>query len=170
MAMLTEWVEPKWQRRRGIRPVHVVAVLCAVLAAAVVVNLFKEFGVVDAGPGQAERQLIGTVDLRLGTPALAAERAALLARADIEAGILKLQTVGPKPTKADVARAHRMEQRYGVIFANKSERVTPETQAFVDSYNQVMREEIERRLGKDVAEGLMGFDKGRPRAVTAGTP
>lgn len=170
MALLTEFVEPKWQRRRGIRRIHVLAVLCALAALGVVLTMFSKFGVVDLSSRDGERQLIGTVDLRLGTPALAAERAAAQARADIEAGILKLQTVGAKPTKAEIARAQRMEQRYGVVFANKSEKVTPETQAFVDSYNRVMRDEIERRLGKDVAEGLMGFDKGRPRAGSEATP
>lgn len=167
--MLSDFVEPKWQRRRGVRRVHVVAVLIALAAAAGVLLLFSAYGIVDIGPARGERQLIATVDLRLGTPGLAADRGAALARQDLEAGLLKLQTLGPPPGKGAVARAERMTQRYGVGFAHYSEQRTPETEAFVAAYNRVMAAEIERRHGKDVAEGLLGFDDMAPRAASGGT-
>ncbi|KQW52268.1 MULTISPECIES: hypothetical protein [unclassified Roseateles] len=158
--MLSEFVEPKWQRRRGIRKIHVVAVLSAVVSAGAVVLMFNEFGVVQ-GPGGGERQLIATVDLRLGTPALAFERGQARARADLEAGLLKLQRVGPPPSKAETARDARMKQRYGVEWVSRSDQATPLTPAFADGYNGVMRAEIERRHGKAVAEGLLGFENTR---------
>lgn len=156
MALLTEFVEPKWNRPRGIRRVHVVAVLCALAAVSVVLLMFIKFGIVRIDTS-GDRLLVATVDLRLGTPALAAERGAAQARKDVEAGDLKLQTVGV-PTKADKARAERMKQRYGVVSVNRSEEVTPLATAYADAYNRVMHAEIERRHGKEVANGLVGFD------------
>lgn len=157
--MLSEFVEPKWQRRRGVQRVHVVAVLSALAAAGVVVLMFTKFGVLESGPGGAERQLFATVDLRLGTPALSFERGQARARADVEAGLLKLQRVGPPPSKAEVARAARMKQRYDVEWVNHSEQRTPLTLAYADAYNRVMHAEIERRHGKAVADGLLGFEE-----------
>lgn len=167
MPLLTEWVAPKWQRRRGLRRVHLVAVLCAVLAAGGVLAMFNAFGILPTGAPDGERQLIATVDLRLGTPALAAERGAARARVDLEAGELKLQAVGPAPSKAETARAARIQQRYGVVWAHWSEQVTPETTAYVQAYNRVMRAEIERRHGKAVAEGLLGFEDAAPGGAPA---
>lgn len=167
MPLLTEWQEPKWQRRRGVRRVHVVAALCALAAAGGVVAMFTAFGVLPTGASDGERLLIATVDLRLGTPALAAERGAALARHDLEAGELKLQTLGPEPTKAEKARAQRMTQRYGIQWVHKGGEVTPEATAFADAYNRVMRAEIERRHGKAVADGLLGFEDGRPGPAPA---
>jgi len=156
--MLSEFVEPRWQRKRGLRKIHVVAVLSAVLAATAVVLMFNAFGVLPDGPGSGERQLVATVDLRLGTPALSRERGQARARADVEAGVLKVQRVGPPPSKAEAARAERMKQRYEVEWVTHSDKVTPLTTAFVDGYNGVMRAAIERRHGKDVADGLLGFE------------
>lgn len=157
--MLTEFVEPKWQRRRGIRKIHVVAVLSSLAALGLVMLMFNEFGVLDTGSRDAERQLVATVDLRLGTPGLSRERGQARARADVQAGELKLQRVGPPPSKAEAARAARMKQRYGVQWVSHSDKVTPLTLAFVDGYNGVMRAEIARRHGEDVAEGLLGFEE-----------
>jgi hypothetical protein len=169
--MLSEFVEPKWQRKRGIRKIHVVALLSAVAAAGVVVVMFSEFGIVDMRPGRMERQLVATVDLRLGTPALAFERGQARARADVEAGQLKLQRVGPPPSKVETARAERMKQRYGVVWVSHSEQVTPLTTAYADGYNGVMHDEIERRHGKAVADGLLGFEERRkPPEHTEKTP
>jgi hypothetical protein len=159
--MLSEFVEPKWQRKRGIRKIHVVAVLSAVAAAGLVLLMFNEFGVVETGPGSGERLLVATVDLRLGTPALSKERGQARARADVEAGVLKVQRVGPPPSKAEAARAERMKQRYEVEWVTHSDKVTPLTAAFVEGYNGVMRAEIERRHGKAVADGLLGFEDTR---------
>jgi hypothetical protein len=169
MALLAEFVEPKWQRPRGIRRIHVVAVLFALAAVGVVLAMFVRFGIVHLDTS-GDRLLVATVDLRLGTPALAAERGAVRARMDLEAGELKLQTVGPSPTKAEKARAERMKQRYGVAWARYSEQVTPETSAYVEAYNRVMHAEIEKRHGKQVADGLAGFDATRSRADGKSTP
>jgi hypothetical protein len=169
MALLNEFVEPKWQRPRGIRRVHLVAVLFALAAVGVVLVMFNKFGIVKIST-EGDRLLVATVDLRLGTPALAAERGAARARMDLEAGELKLRTVGPAPTKAEKARAERMKQRYGVEWDRYSEQVTPETSAYVDAYNRVMHAEIEKRHGKQVADGLTGFDESRPGAGGKGTP
>ncbi len=162
MALLTEFVEPKWQRPRGVRRIHVVAVLFALAAVSVVLLMFVKFGIVHLDTS-GDRLLVATVDLRLGTPALAAERGAAVARADIEAGELKLQTVGPQPGKAETVRAERMKQRYGVTWVHKGTEVTPASTAFVEAYNRVMHAEIERKHGKAVADGLLGFDGAKPR-------
>lgn len=167
MALLTEFVEPKWQRPRGIRRIHVVAVLFAVAAVGVVLAMFVRYGIVRLDTS-GDRLLVATVDLRLGTPALAAERGAAQARFDIEAGELKVQTVGPKPGKAQAARAARMKERYGVDWVNRSEQVTPEATAHAQAYNRVMRVEIERKHGKDVADGLLGFEE--TQALPNGKP
>lgn len=169
MPLLTEWVEPKWQRRRGIRRVHIVAVLCAVAAAGGVLAMFNAFGILPAGSSDGDRQLVATVDLRLGTPALAAERGAAQARRDVEAGELKLQTVGPEPGKAEKARAERMTQRYGVVWVHKRGEATAETTAYAEAYNRVMHAEIERRHGNAVADGLTGFDNDRDRRPAVGS-
>ena len=169
MALLTEFVEPKWQRPRGIRRIHVVAVLFAFAAVGVVLAMFVKFGIVHLDTS-GDRLLVATVDLRLGTPALAAERGTVRARMDLEAGELKLQTVGSTPTKAEKARAERMKQRYGVDWGRYSENVTPETSAFVEAYNRVMHAEIEKRHGKQVADGLAGFEDNRPGADGKGKP
>jgi hypothetical protein len=158
MALLSEFVEPKWQRRRGMRKIHVVAVLAAIAAAGLVLHMFSEFGVLDLGNDGGERQLVATVDLRLGTPALSRERGEAWARNDVKAGALKLLRVGPAPGKAEAARAERMKQRYGVDWLTHSEQVTPLTTAYAEGYNSVMRAEIARRHGKDVADGLLGFE------------
>lgn len=159
--MLSEFVEPKWQRKRGLRKIHIVAVLCGLLAAGGVVHMFNEFGVLDGAPGGGERQLVATVDLRLGTPGLSKERGQARARFDVEEGQLKLQRLGPAPNKAEAARAERMKQRYAVEWVTYNEQVTPLTSAYVEGYNGVMRAEIERRHGKEVADGLLGFEETR---------
>ncbi|MFG6428686.1 hypothetical protein ACG00Y_02110 [Roseateles sp. LYH14W] len=162
MALFTEYVPPKWHRPRGIRRIHVVAVLFALAAVSVVLVMFVKFGIVHLDTS-GDRLLVATVDLRLGTPELAAERGAAQARRDLEAGELKLQTVGPDPTKGETARAERMKQRYGVTWVSKSKEVTPASTAFVEAYNRVMHAEIERKHGKVVADGLLGFDGAKPR-------
>lgn len=159
--MLTDFVEPKWQRPRGIRRVHLVAVLAALAAVGVVLVMFNKFGIVNIST-EGDRLLLASVDLRIGNPAGAAERGEALARADIEAGELKLQTLGPPPTKAEKARAERMKRRYGVGWVRHSEQITPLTSAYVQAYNRVMHAEIERRHGKDVADGLAGFEPAMP--------
>jgi hypothetical protein len=52
-----------------------------------------------------------------------------------------------------------------------SEQVTPLTTAYADGYNGVMHDEIERRHGKAVADGLLGFEERRkPPEHTEKTP
>ncbi|MFG6462231.1 hypothetical protein ACG04Q_11685 [Roseateles sp. DXS20W] len=151
--MFPDWVEPKWQQRRGVRKIHVVAVLSALLAAGVVYVLFSEFGVIEANrPGKVERQLVAAVDLRVGNPAGAAARGEARARADVEASLLQLETFGDAVTPA---QARLAKQRYGLTWVNKGKSPTPLTQAHADAYNRVMRAEIERRHGREVADELL---------------
>ena len=168
--MLSEWVEPTWRQRRGIRKIHVVAILSALAAAGAVFGLFSEFGISQA-PTTADRQLIASVDLRIGSPALASTRGEAKARLDVEAGELKLQTVGlpVPPTAADLAKAERLKRRYGIAWVNRGEEVSPQSQAYVDSYNRVAQAEIERRHGKQFLERLLQ-ESGVPRQEKAVTP
>jgi hypothetical protein len=162
---------PAAMPRRRLRAIHGVAVLASLAAAGSVFGLFNRFGVT-GGPGQAERQLIATVDLRLGNPAVAAENGGAKARADIEAGLLKVRAFGPKSgaTPAAAHRARKWKDRYGVEWVVKPEEATPYTQAFADAYNRVMQAEIERRHGHDVAQRLMReLDEASPRHDTQET-
>lgn len=142
--------------RRRLRPIHAVAVLCSVLAAGSVYALFDRFGVLD-GPGQGERQLIASVDLRVGNPEGAAQRGEALARKDIEAGLLQLQVFGPDvpPTAAETARAKRWKASHGITWVRKGNTPTLLTQAFASAYNRVMQAEIERRHGAPVLDKLL---------------
>lgn len=147
--MLSDFVEPKWQRRRRVRAIHAVAVLSAVVAALALLGMFNQFGPSGGAGVTAERQLIAAVDLRVGNPAGAAERGEARARADIEAGKLTLQMVGAPVDPAEVAQARK---RYGVAWEVHSREVTPLTLAYVQAYNKLMQEEIRRKHGDDAAE------------------
>lgn len=154
--------------RRRLRAIHGVAVLAALVAAGSVFGLFNRFGVVD-GPGRAERQLIATVDLRIGNPAVAAERGEAKARADLEAGLLQVRSFAAEaPKDADVAaRLKRWKQRYGIEWVVKTDEATPLAQAFADGYNRVMHAEIERRHGHEVAQRLQReLDEASARAAS----
>jgi hypothetical protein len=158
--MLSDLVEVQWQRRRRVRPIHVVAVVSAVVAATAMLFMFNEYGPRDS-PVQDYRLLVADVDLRIGTPGLAAERGAAKAKVDIEAGELKLLTVGPQPepSAAEKARAKWLKQRLGLVWVSRSAEVTPLHTAYVEAYNRVVQAEIERKHGKDFAERLMRGDK-----------
>jgi len=149
--MLSDFVEPKWQRPRGIRRVHLVAVLAALAAVGVVLVMFNKFGIVQLSTAD-ERLLIAAVDLRIGNPAGAAERGEARARADIEAGLLQLQVFGAKPA---ATQARRLKKDYGFAWVHKGKEATPLTQAFADGYNRVMRAEIERRHGRAFVDELL---------------
>lgn len=153
--MLSDWVEPQWRRRRGVRTVQVVAVLAALLAVLSLLGMFNQFGASDGDVIKTERQLVASVDLRVGNPAGAAERGEAKARADIKAGLLQLQIFGPPKTKAEAAKAQRLEKRYGVDWVYKGEEGSLLALAFADGYNGVMRAEIERRHGGEALEQLM---------------
>lgn len=152
VALADERLGAGWRRSRTA--VRVVAVVCSVVAAAIVFSLFSQFRVQE-GEAKPQRQLIGTIDLRIGNPVVAAERGEAQARLDVEAGLLQLQTFGPPPTKADTAKAHRLKQRYGISWVHKGDVATPVSQAQADGYNRVMRAEIERRHGGELADRLM---------------
>jgi hypothetical protein len=161
VALADERLGGGWRRPRTA--IRVVAVLCSLLAAAAVFGIFRQ---VNVGKGEAtpQRQLIAAVDLRVGNPAGAAERGEARARADIEAGLLQLQTLGPAapPTPADAAKAQRLKKRYGITWVTKGEVATPLTQAAVDGYNRVMQAEIERRHGRPFLDELLRGEHGGP--------
>jgi hypothetical protein len=151
IALADQLTGAGWRRsRKGAR---VVAVLAALLAALVVFSLFNRFGSVPKGDVKPPRQLIASVDLSIGNPAGAAVRGEAKARADIEAGLLQLETFGEAITPA---HAQLMKQRYGLTWISKGRSPTLLTQAHADAYNRVMRAEIERRHGREVADKLVG--------------
>jgi hypothetical protein len=148
-ALADERVGAGWRRPR--KAARIVAAVSAVLAAAAVFALFNQFGIFKSDDGP-QRQLIASVDLRIGTPALASERGAAKARADIEAGHLQLEVFGaPWPA----AKAQRLKQRFGIVAVSKGKEATPLTQAHADAYNQVMQAELERRHGREALEQLL---------------
>ncbi len=153
----------RWRRPR---PIQVVALIGSVLAAGTVLVMFNRMSGF-MGRTNAEPQLIATVDLRLGNTLLATERGEAQARKDIEAGLLQFQTFTAEAqlTPAEVARARRLKQRYGVTWLRKSGTPTPVAEAYVDGYNGVVRAEIERRHGRDALDHLMPEDPhpGDPR-------
>lgn len=158
--MLSDWVEPKWQRRRGVRTVHVVAVLCALAAAGGVLAMFNNYGITDVfsgGPGGDERTLIASVDLRIANPAEAFALGEAEARADIEAGQLKLLRFGQDkpPGKAEAAQAQRLKQSHGIVWVSQREPATPRQSAHAAGYNHVVQAEIERRHGRDFLDSLL---------------
>lgn len=144
-----------WRRSRRI---HIVAALVSVLAAGSVVWLFDTFGIVR--PSDAvERQLIASVDLRLGDPVAVSQQGEARAKADIQAGLLQLQTFAKAPD--DAAQAQRLKERLGVAWVHKTTEPTPLALAFVGGYNRVMQAEIERRHGKAVLDELLRDPRAR---------
>lgn len=152
VALADERVGAGWRRPRKF--IRIVAVMSSLVAAAVLYGLFNQ---IRAGNGEAkpERQLIASVDLRIGNPIVAGERGEAKARADVEAGVLELQTFGLPLTKADAAKAQRLKQRHGITWVHKADVATPVSQAYADGYNRVMWAEIERRHGAELAHRLM---------------
>jgi hypothetical protein len=148
VALADELTGKGWRRNRT--RIRIAAVLCSLVAACIIWALFERFRV-PAGETKPARELIAAVDLRVGNPAGAAERGEAKAKADIEAGELKLQTVGWPAAKADVASS---KKRYGVAWTLRSTEVNSLTTAYADAYNRVMYAEIERRHGKDAVEQL----------------
>lgn len=147
-------------RWRKPRPIQVVALVGSVLAASTVLVMFNRMSGF-MGRTKAEPQLVATVDLRLGNPMFSAQRGETEARADIEAGLLQLQTFTPEAshTREDAARARQLKQRFGVAWLHKKEAATPFSQAYVDGYNRVMRAELERRHGRAAVGALLPKDE-----------
>lgn len=149
VALADERLGAGWRRSRT--RIRIVAVLTSLTAAAIVYGLFDRFRVPPAEVKPA-RELIAAVDLRIGNPAGAAERGEAKARADLEAGLLQLETFGPA---APSAKAQRLKQRWGVTAVVKGREATPLTQAHADAYNRVMQAEIERKHGPDALAALL---------------
>ncbi len=155
--MLSDFVEPKWQRKRGIRTVHVVAVLSALVSAVVVVSMFDSFGLSD-GPSTSDRQLVASVDLRIANPTEAFAAGEAEARKDIKAGpTLKLRKFGPTtpPTKAEAAHAQQLKKRYDIVWVNDGKVATLKASAYAAGYNHVVQAEIEKRHGAEFLERLL---------------
>lgn len=154
--MLSDWVEPQWERPRGVRKVHVVAVLCALLAAGLVLLMFSEFGLFEPST-RGDRQLVARVDLRIGGTAESFAAGEAQAHKDVEAGLLQLQTAGkPKPPSAEeAALAQRLKRRFGLVRVGHGDAASPKSTAFVAGYNLVVGAELERRHGAEVAERLL---------------
>jgi hypothetical protein len=148
-----------WRRSRRI---HLVAALVALGAAGSVVWLFDTFGIVRASD-TVERQLIASVDLRIGDPEAVGRQGESRARADIEAGLLQLQTFAKAPpdTPAEAARAERLKSRLGFAWVHKATEATPLGLAFVGGYNRIMQAEIERRHGKAALDDLLRDPRAR---------
>lgn len=141
-----------WRRSRRI---HFVAALVSVLAAGCVVWLFDTFGIVRASDA-VERQLIASVDLRIGDPEAVGQQGEARAKADLKDGLLQLQTFA-KPladAAAESTRAQRLKDRWGLSWVYKKTTPTPLGEAFVSGYNRIMLAEIERRHGKAAVEEL----------------
>lgn len=154
-----------WRRSRRI---HFVAALVSVLAAGSVVWMFDTFGIVRASDA-VDRQLIASVDLRIGDPEAVARQGEARARADIEAGLLQLQTFAEPlaDATAEAARARRLKEHLGVAWVYKTTEPTPLALAFVDGYNRVMQTEIERRHGKAAVDELLRDARARlPASLT----
>ncbi|RZL35090.1 MAG: hypothetical protein EOP35_15535 [Rubrivivax sp.] len=154
VALADERLGKGW--RRSQTRIRVVAVVCALAAAAIVFGLFERFRVQPAEV-KPERQLIGTIDLSIGNPVAMEERGEAKAKADIEAGLLQLRGFGHSP-----AKAQRLKQHYGVTWIGKAEAATPLTQAYAEGYNRAMLAEVERRQGREVLDRLLQ-DSGVPR-------
>lgn len=150
VALADERLGKGWQRSRT--RIRVAAVLCSLLAALVLYSLFDRFRV-SQGDSRPPQQLIAAVDLRIGNPAGAAERGEAKARLDVKAGLLQLEAFGA-PVAA--ARAQGLKQRYGFAWLIKGKEADLLTQAHADAYNRVMQAEIERRLGREVLDQLLG--------------
>lgn len=163
--MRPELVDVVWKRRRGFRRVHVLAVLTAVVAPAVLIGLFNQFGRAKAGASR-EPQVIASIDLRIGNPIFAAQQGEAEARKDIEAGLFQLQTfeAAPQDTPAGRARTDKLNKLYGISWLHKVSRGDPAAQAYVDAYNLVVQAEIERKFGPEFLQRLLrGEDPGPPK-------
>lgn len=72
------------------------------------------------------------------------------ARKDLQAGKLRIETMGPPPAPWEVTYVKLLKERYGITYSwvagcIVNDRVSGHARA----YNQIMEAEIERRFGKD---------------------
>lgn len=149
VALADELTGKGWRRNRT--RIRIAAVLASLLAAGIIWALFERFRVPPAETKPA-RELIAAVDLRVGNPAGAAERGEFKARADIEAGLLQLETFGPA---TPAAKVQRLKHRFGITTVSKGMQATPLTQAHADAYNRVMQAEIERKHGREALDQVL---------------
>lgn len=153
IALADELTGKGWRRsRKGAR---IVAIGASLVAAGVVFGLFNRFGTPPDAEVKPARELIASVDLSVGNPVVAAANGEARARADIEAGRLELHLYGPPPGEDEAAQARRLKQRYGITRVYKGKTGPEVALAFADGYNRVMRAEIERRHGRELADRLL---------------
>lgn len=163
---------PTWQQPKGLRRLHVVAAVVALVAATTIFVIFDKLRASNHIHIPAKPQLIADVDLRIANPAEAFGKGEDEARKDIAAGKLRLRLVGSeKPSDEDRARQRRLKQRYGIdwVFIETPAPVKAgESGAFKDAgkvpahvlaaqaagYNRIVHDELARRHGPEVAEKL----------------
>ncbi len=163
---------PTWQQGRGLRRVHVLAAVFALVAATTIFVAFDKLRASNHIHIPAKPQLVADVDLRIANPAQAFGQGEEEARKDIAAGKLRLRLVGSeKPSEEDRARQRRLKQRYGIDWrfieipapvkagdsgAFKDAGKTPAhvLAAQAAGYNRIVQDELARRHGPEVAEKL----------------
>ena len=153
VALADELLGAGWRRPR--KAARTLAVLCALIAAGIVFGLFNRFGGAPQGDVKPARQLVASVDLSIGNPVVSAERGEGRAKADIEAGKLELHIYGPTPGDTDAVWAKHLKRRYGITSVYKGKTGPEVALAFAEGYNRVMRAEIARRHGRELADQLM---------------
>ena len=139
-----------WRRPR--RRIQAVAVLCSLLAGALVFGIFN--GVSRSrGEARPEKLLIGSIDMGIAYR----EQGQTQARADIASGLLQLLFFGPAEPRTDdeAMRAEKLKRRYGIVRVSRGDAPTPQSQSYVDGYNRVVRAEIKRRHGQPFLDELL---------------
>lgn len=156
--MASDRAEVQWHRPRGVRAIHVVAVLSALLALGSVLGMFNQFGASEGGQVTSERRLIASVDLRIANPADAFATGEAEARKAIEAGgplkLQRLESAGKPPAKADIAKAERLKRQHGIVWVDMG-KTTLKSSAYAAGYNHIVQAEIERRHGAEFLDRLM---------------
>jgi hypothetical protein len=166
--MASERAEVRWHRPRGIRAIHVVAALSALLALGSVLGMFNQFGASEGSQVTSDRRLVASIDLRIANPAEAFATGEAEARKAIEAGgLLKLQRLDvadKPPAKVDDARAERLRRQHGIVWVDMG-KTTLKKSGYAAGYNHVVQAEIERRHGAEFLDRLLrGEDPVAPAA------
>lgn len=161
--MHPDQIQLVWKRRRGLRKIHLVAVLIAVAAPLVLAGLFKQIEHAKAS-ARPERQVFASIDLRIGNPVFSAQQGEEQARKDIEAGTPQWQTLAAEPTAtpATKAKAALLKERYGLTRRYHGEVHDPVVLAYVEAYNRVVQAEIERKFGPEVLKRLQRDEDPHP--------
>lgn len=169
---------PVWQQARGLRRVHVMAAVIALVAATTIFVVFDKLRASNHIHIPAKPQLVADVDLRIANPAEAFGQGEDEARKDIAAGKLRLRLVGSeKPSDEDRARQRRLKQRYGIDwqfieipapikveagkdggavgFKDGGKTPAHVLAARAAGYNHLVQDEIARRHGAEFLEKLL---------------